>query len=70
MTYQYPVHPTNRPDPIIEDGHKAPDQRKVDRSYLPIGLAVAGILALAAVAAVTTDESEELVERPAAQQDR
>lgn len=68
MSFEYPEHPTNRPDPIIEDGHKAPDQRKVDRSYIPIALAVAGILALAAVATITTNESEEQVERPVAQQ--
>lgn len=68
MAYEYPEHPTNRPDPIIQDGHKAPDQRKVDRSYLPIALAVAGILALASVAIITTNESEEQVERPAARQ--
>lgn len=65
---EYPDHPTNRPDPIIEDGHKAPDQRKADRSYVPIALTVAAILALAAVAAVaavTTHESQEQVERAA-----
>jgi hypothetical protein len=68
MAYKYPEQPTNRPDPIMQDGHKAPDQRKVDRSYLPIALAIAGILALAVVATITTNESEEQVERPAAQQ--
>jgi hypothetical protein len=68
MTFEYPEHPTNRPDPIMVDGHKAPDQRKVDRSYLPIALSVAGILALAAVATISTNESEEQVERPVAQQ--
>lgn len=52
----------------MEDGHKAPDQRKVDRPYIPIALAVAGILALAAIATITTNESEEQVERPVAQQ--
>jgi hypothetical protein len=70
MAYEYPDKPTNRPDPIMEDGHKAPDQRKVDRSYIPIALAVAGIIALAAVAAVTTNESEEQVERSAVQQNK
>jgi hypothetical protein len=68
MAYEYPDKPTNRPDPIMEDGHKAPDQRKVDRSYIPIALAVAGIVALAVVAAVTTNESEEQVERSEVQQ--
>jgi hypothetical protein len=68
MSFEYPEHPTNRPDPIMEDGHKAPDQRKVDRPYIPIALAVAGILALAAIATITTNESEEQVERPVAQQ--
>jgi hypothetical protein len=63
MAYEYPDQPTNRPYPIIEDGHKAPDQRKVNRSYIPIAMAVAGILALAAIAAITTNESEEQVER-------
>lgn len=66
MAYEYPDHPTNRPDPIMEDGHKAPDERKVNRSYIPIALAVAGILTIAAVAAVTTNESQEQVERGAA----
>jgi hypothetical protein len=68
MAYEWPDKPTNRPDPIMEDGHKAPDQRKVDRSYIPIALAVAGIVALAVVAAVTTNESEEQVERSEVQQ--
>jgi hypothetical protein len=68
MAYEYPDKPSNRPDPIMEDGHKAPDQRKVDRSYIPIALAVAGIVALAVVAAVTTNESEEQVERSSVQQ--
>ncbi len=63
MAYEYPDQPTNRPDPIIENGHKAPDQRKVNRSYIPIAFAVAGILALAVVAALTTNESEEQVDR-------
>jgi hypothetical protein len=67
VAYEYPEHPTNRPDPIIEDGHKAPDQRKQSRSYIPIAFAVAGILALAAVAAITTNESEEQAERAASQ---
>jgi hypothetical protein len=70
MAYEYPDKPTNRPDPIIEDGHKAPDQRKVKRSYIPIALAVAGILALATVAAITTNESEEQVERGEQQSNR
>jgi hypothetical protein len=63
MAYEYPDRPTNRPDPIIEDGHKAPDQRKKSRAYVPIALAVAAILALAVVAAITTNESQEQVER-------
>lgn len=52
MSYEYPDRPPNRPDPIIEDGHKAPDRRKEDRSYIPIGLAAAVVLVLAAAAAV------------------
>jgi hypothetical protein len=63
MAYEYPDHPTNRPDPIVENGRKAPDQRKKSRAYIPILLAVGGILALATVAAITTNESEEQVER-------
>jgi hypothetical protein len=63
MAYEYPDQPTNRPDPIIEDGHKARDQRKVNRSHIPIAMAVAGILALAVIAAITTNESEEEVDR-------
>ena len=60
---EYPDHLSNRPDPIIEDGHKAPDQRKISRAYIPISLVVAGILAIAAIAAVMTNESQEQVER-------
>jgi hypothetical protein len=67
MAYEYPDQPTNRPDPIIEEGHKAPDRRKTSRSYMPIALAVAGVLAIAAIAAITTDESEEQVDRAAVQ---
>jgi len=52
MSYEYPDHPPNRPDPIIEDGHKAPDRRKEDRSYIPVALFVAVVLILAAAAAV------------------
>jgi hypothetical protein len=70
MAYEFPDHPTNRPDPIIEDGHKAPNERKQSRSYIPIAFAVAGILAIAAVAAITTNESEEQVETTAPQQNR
>jgi hypothetical protein len=70
MPYEYPDEPTNRPDPIIKDGHKAPDQRKVDRSYIPIAWAVTAILALAAVAAVTTNESDKQVDRSVVQQNK
>lgn len=70
MAYEYPDKPTNRPDPIMESGHKAADQRKVERSYRPIWVAVAGILALAAIAAVTSNESEKQVERSAVQQNK
>ncbi len=34
MSYEYPDHPPNRPDPIIEDGHKAPDRREERGSLL------------------------------------
>lgn len=63
MAYEYPDRPTNRPDPIIEDGHKAPDRRKEERSYIPLAFAVAAILTIAAVAAITTNESQQQVER-------
>ena len=62
MPYKYPDTPPNRPDPIIEDGHKARDRRKQNRSFIPIALAVAGILAVAAIAAVTTHESEKQID--------
>lgn len=52
MPYEYPDHPPNRPDPIMEHGHKAPDRRKEDRSYIPIAMAVAVILTLAAATAL------------------
>lgn len=68
MAYEYPEHPTNRPDPTVQNSHQAPDQRKVDRPYLPITLAVVGIFALAVAATVTINEPKELVERLAAQQ--
>lgn len=63
MPYEYPDKPPNRPDPIIENGHKAPDRRKEDRSYIPIAMAVAAILAIAAVAAFSSFESQEQAER-------
>jgi hypothetical protein len=62
MAYEYPDRPTNRPDPIIENGHKAPDRRKEDRSWIPLVMAAAGILAIAGIAAVTTHESQQQVE--------
>jgi hypothetical protein len=68
MAYEYPELPTNRPDPTLEDGHKAPDRRKTRRSYGVIAAAVAGILAIAAVAAITTNESEKHIDRAAVQQ--
>lgn len=54
MPYEYPDKPPNRPDPIIEDGHKAPDRRKEDRTYIPIALALAVVIALAAATALVT----------------
>jgi len=63
---EYPDHPTNRPDPIIEDGHKAPDQRKSNRSYIPFALAAAAFIVVAAVAAVAVapaNESQEQFEQ-------
>ncbi len=63
MPHVYPDKPPNRPDPIIEDCHKAPDRRKEDRSYIPIAVAAAAIISLAAVAAITTNESEKQVAR-------
>lgn len=63
MASEYPDRPSNRPDPIIEDGHKAPDERKRDRSYLPIALAAAAILLLAAVATISANLSQDQVER-------
>lgn len=68
MPYTYPDEPTNRPDPILKDGRKAPDARKSARSYAPIVLAVLAFLGLATVAALTTNESEEQVERGKAAQ--
>lgn len=40
LAYEYPDRPTNRPDPIMKDGHKAPDARKTDRTWIPIMMAV------------------------------
>lgn len=68
MPYTYPDEPTNRPDPIIKDGRKAPDARKSTRSYGPIVLAVVAFLGLATIAALTTNESKEQVERGEAAQ--
>lgn len=48
MAYEYPDRPTNRPDPIMLDGHKAPDARKTDRTWIPILMAVI-VLVVAAV---------------------
>jgi hypothetical protein len=62
MAYEYPDKPTNRPDPIIENGHKAPDRRKENRTWIPLVLAGASILAIAGIAAVTAHESQEQVE--------
>jgi hypothetical protein len=50
MAYEYPDHPTNRPDPIILDGHKAPDARKIDRTWIPITMA---IIVIAVAAGIT-----------------
>lgn len=65
MPYEYPDRPPNRPDPIMEDGHKAPDARKQNRAYIPaaFALAVAAVLAIAAIATLTSIESQEQVER-------
>jgi|GEM_PF-6595146 len=60
----YPDRPTNRPDPIIENGHKAPDQRKAPRSKMPVVLVVAGILVIAVAAVATTYESDEQAANP------
>lgn len=68
MSYTYPDEPTNRPDPIIKDGRKAPDARKSARSYIPIVAAVLAFLALATIAVLTTNESEEQVDRGQAAQ--
>jgi multisubunit Na+/H+ antiporter MnhC subunit len=58
----YPERPTNRPDPIIEGGHKAPDERKRRVSRTLILLAVIALLALAAFAAITAYRAERTPE--------
>jgi hypothetical protein len=63
MSYEYPEHPTNRPDPIIENGHKAPDRRKEDRTWIPLVVAAAAaIIALAGIAVVIAHESQQQFE--------
>ena len=63
MAYEYPDRPTNRPDPIIEDGHNAPARRKEDRTWIPLVVAAAAaIIALAGIAVVTAHESQQQYE--------
>lgn len=49
MAYEYPDQPTNRPDPIMKDGHKAPDARRTDRTWIPIMMAAIILVIVAGV---------------------
>lgn len=53
--------PNHRRESISGDSHTGPSRRKEELSYVPIAVAVAAIISLAAIAAITTNESEKQV---------